>query len=166
MERPALEIDYEPIGDLLSLSNGGLSTGVSTPVTMEPDLDSFTSEDGKCVALYLFDAARILMPHLTADDSGAIFEYQGLRGVYAKGADTLTIGNGAPPASSAAMAEGLTAHYDQKGSPAGFTLERAAELLMPRLRTWRPSTAAETAAIRQRMDQQDTATRARAASGP
>ena len=36
MERPALAIDYEPIGDLLSLSNGGLSTGVSTPVTMEP----------------------------------------------------------------------------------------------------------------------------------
>ena len=166
MERPALEIDYEPIGDLLSLSNGGLSTGVSTPVTMEPDLDSFTSKDGKCVALYFFDAARILLPHLTADDAGAMFECQGLCGVYAKGADTLAIGNGSPPASSEAMAEGLTAHYDQQGSPVGFTLERAAELLTPRLRTWRPLTDAETTAIRERMDQQDAAMRARAASSP
>ena len=166
MERPALEIDYEPIGDLLSLSNGGLSTGVSTPVTMEPDLDSFTSKDGKCVALYFFDAARILLPHLTADDSGSMFEYQGLCGVYAKGADTLTIGNGSPPASSEAMAEGLTAHYDKQGSPVGFTLERAAELLTPRLRTWRPLTDAETAAIRERMDEQDAAMRAQAASSP
>ena len=166
MERAALEIDYEPIGDLLSLSNGGHSTGVSTPVTMEPDLDSFTSKDGKCVALYFFDAARILLPHLTADDAGAPFEYQGLSGIYSKGADTLAIGNGSPPASSEAMAEGLTAHYDKQGSPVGFTLERAAELLTPRLQAWRPLTDAETAAIQQRMDAQDTAIRARAASSP
>ena len=166
MERPALEIDYEPIGDLLSLSNGGLSAGVATPVTMEPDLDSFTSKDGKCVALYFFDAARILLPHLTADDADAMFEYQGLCGAYSKGADTLAIGNGSPPASSEAMAEGLTAHYDKQGSPVGFTLERAAELLTPRLQAWRPLTDAETAAIQQRMDAQDTAIRARAASSP
>ena len=166
MERPAPEIDYEPIGDLLSLSNGGLSAGVSTPVTMEPDLDSFTSKDGKCVALYFFDAARILLPHLTADDADAMFKYQGLCGIYSKGADTLAIGNGSPPASSEAMAEGLTAHYDQQGNPVGFTLERAAELLTPRLQAWRPLTDAETAAIRDRMDQHDAAMRARAASSP
>ena len=70
------------------------------------------------------------------------FRFKELNGVYARDSDTLTVGNGKVAASSGAMAKGLTAHYDEAGKVAGFTLERAQEELLPHLQM-RPTPTAE-----------------------
>ena len=143
----AIEVDYAVKGDLLWLGNGIPNTDSAQNVTFEPDFDAFFSVDGKCVGVYLFDAARILLPQLTLDSPTVKFHFKELRGAYSRDADTLTIGNGNMAASSEEMAKGLTAHYDDRGEVVGFTLEWARELLLPLLRMPRVSTAEELAAI-------------------
>jgi hypothetical protein len=60
--------------------------------------------------------------------------------------DTLMlISNRHTPVCSYLIADGLTAHCMERGWAVGFTLDRAAELLLSHLETWRPWTAEEMA---------------------
>ena len=59
------------------------------------------------------------------------------------------------------VAEGLVAHCDERGTAIGFTLEGAAELLLPHLETWRLRTDEEMAEIRKRMAEHEAAIRER-----
>ena len=161
----AVEVDYAVKGDLLWLGNGIPNTDSAQNVTYEPDFDAFFSVDGKCVGIYLFDAARILLPQLTLDSPVVKFRFKELSGAYSRNTGTLTIGNGNMAVSSEEMAKGLTAHYDETGEVIGFTLERAAELLLPHLETWRPWTDDEMAQIRKQMADRDAAMRERMAPG-
>ena len=137
----AIEVDYEVKGDLLWLGNGIPNTDSAQNVTFEPDFDAFFSDDGKCAGAYLFDAARILMPQLTRNAPIVSFKFKELTGVYSRKVDALTIGNGKSTAKSVEIADGLTAHYDEKGRVVGFTVGRAREMLLPVLEDWRASTA-------------------------
>ena len=137
----AVEVDYSAKGDLLWLGNGVPNTDSAQNVTFDPDLDAFFSAGGECVGVYLFDAARILMPQLTGDSSSVKFRFKGLNGEYCRESDTLTIGNGNLTTKSTEIADGLTAHYDETKKVSSFTIERAAELLLPLLREWRASAA-------------------------
>ena len=130
----AVEVDYVAKGDLLWLGNGIPNTDSAQNVTFEPDFDAFFSVDGKCVGVYLFDAARILLPQLTLESPTVKFRFKELSGIYSRDADTLTIGNGNMAARSEEMAKGLAAHYDDTGEIVGFTLEQAGALLLPHLR--------------------------------
>ncbi len=130
----AVEVDYIAKGDLLWLGNGSPNTDSAHNVTFEPDFDAFFSVDGKCVGVYLFDAARILLPQLTLESPTVKFCFKELSGTYSRDADTLTIGNGNIAANSVEMAEGLIAHYGETGDVVGFTLEQAGALLLPLLR--------------------------------
>lgn len=145
----AVEVDYAAKGDLLWLGNGIPNTDSARNVTFEPDFDAFFSVDGKCVGAYLFDATRILLPQLTLDSPTVKFRFKELKGAYSRDTDTLTIGNGNMAASSDEIAEGLTAHYCETGEVVGFTLEHAAELLLPRLQSWREPGRKEPAVIRE-----------------
>ena len=145
----AVEVDYAAKGDLLWLGNGIPNTDSARNVTFEPDFDAFFSVDGKCVGAYLFDAARILLPQLTLDSPTVKFRFKELKGAYSRDTDTLTVGNGNMAASSDEIAEGLTAHYCGAGEVVGFTLEHAAELLLPRLQNWLEPGRKEPAVIRE-----------------
>ena len=136
----AVEVDYSAEGDLLWLGNGVPNTDSAQNVTFEPDFDSFFSVDGKCVGIYLFDAARILMPQLTKDSPMVKFRFKELTGMYSRKDDALTIGNGNSVAASGEIADGLTAHYDKAGRVVGFTVGRARDLLLPILEKWPAST--------------------------
>ena len=160
----AVDVDYAAKGDLLWLGNGVPNTDSAQNVTFEPEFDVFFSVDGACVGLYLFDAARILLPHLTLDSSTVNFRFQELRGAYFRDADTLSFGNGNMAASSGEVAEGLTAHYNETGKVVGFTLEKVRELLLPYLETWRPWTDGEMAEIRKQTVERDEMLRERKAS--
>ena len=159
-----VQIDYSVNGDLLWLGNGVPNTDSAQNVTFEPDFDAFFSVDGKCVGVYLFDAARILLPPLTVDSTDVKFNFKELSGVYSRDTDTLTIGNGNAAASDREIAKGLTARYDDTDKVAGFTLERAAELLLPHLETWRPWTNEEMEQIQKRMAEHDAVMRQRVAA--
>ena len=153
----AVEIDYAVKGDLLWFGNGIPNTDSAQNVTYEPDFDAFFSVDGKCAGAYLFDAAHILLPQLMLDSQAVNFTFKELSGAYCRDADTLIIGNERMAAPldelrSEKMAEGLTAHYGETGGVVGFTLERAAELLLPHLGIWRPLTEEEMAQVRKDMD--------------
>ena len=161
----AVEVDYEGNGDLLWLGNGIPNTDSAQNVTFEPDFDAFFSVDGKCVGVHLFDAARILSPQLTLDSPTVKFHFKELRGVYSRETDTLTIGNESNSVTSEEMANGLTAHCDNTGRVVGFTLKRAAELLLPHLETWRPWTDDEMAQIQKQMADRDAAMGKRMAPG-
>ena len=149
MAGTAVEVDYVAKGDLLWLGNGMPNTDSAQNVTFEPDFDAFFSVDGKCVGVYLFDAARILLPQLTLESPAMKFHFKELNGIYFRETDTLTIGNGSMAARSEEMTKGLAAHYDEAGEVIGFTLEQARALLLPLLRMWpqtvraKPTTVSE-----------------------
>ena len=50
---------------------------------------------------------------------------------YCKETDTLDIGNGSPAGYGADVSENLIANSNDEGEVVGFTLEHAAELLLP-----------------------------------
>lgn len=129
-----VEVDYAVKGDLLWLGNGIPNTDSAQNVTFEPDFDAFFSVDGECVGVYLFDAARILLPQLTLELPDVKFHFKELSGTYSSDTDTLTISNGNMAARSEETAKGLAAHYDETGDVVGFTLEQAGLLLLPLLR--------------------------------
>ena len=136
----SVEIDYESTGDLLWIGNGIPNTDSAQNITFEPDFEAFFSADGDCSGVYLFDAARILLPHLTQENQTVKFRFKELEGGYSKETDTLSIGNGSAAAGSEEIAKGFTAHHDETDAVVGFTLERAGELLVPLLKKWRSST--------------------------
>ncbi len=61
---------------------------------------------------------------------------------YCKDTDTLSLWNGEPASHAADVADNLTADYDSRGDAVGFTLENAAELLLPILTTAKQSAKA------------------------
>ena len=130
----AVEVDYVVKGDLLWLGNGIPNTDSAQNVTFEPDFDAFFSVDGECVGVYLFDAARILLPQLTLESPTVKFHFKELSGNYSSETDTLTIGNGNITSRSEEMAKGLAAHFNDMGEVVGFTLEQAGALLLPLMR--------------------------------
>lgn len=142
-----VEIDYESSGDLLWIGNGIPNTDSAQNVTYEPDFDAFFTAEGNCAGLYLFDAARILLPRLTHRSKTVEFRYMELQGVYSKETDTLSIGNGDKVARSEEMATGLAAHYNESGAVVGFTLNQAGELLLPVLEAWHNALPVTTATI-------------------
>ena len=164
MGGPTVEFDYVANGDLLWLGNGMPTTGGAKPVTFEPDFDAFFSQDGKCVGVYLYDAASILLVHLTANSPTVNFHFKELCGTYSRETDTLDIGNGKPATSIEGMAEGLDVSYGDNGRPVGFTLRNAAGLLLPHLQTWHEPTAEEMTATKMRMAEHLAAVHARMAS--
>ena len=137
----AVEVDYSAEGDLLWLGNGVPNTDSAQNVTFAPDFDAFFSVKGECVGIYLFDAARILVPQLTRDSPTVKFQVNDLTGVYSRKDDALTIGNGKSTARIEEVADGLAAHYDEAGKVVGFTIDRARNLLLPILKKWPASTS-------------------------
>ena len=146
-------IEYVATSDFLSIGNGGKQkvAGGAWWVTIEPMFDAFYSEDGKCVLLYLFDAARILLPPMTQNKPNRTFQYKDLSGCYCKETDTLVISNGNTVVKSEDMAQGIKSHYDENGEVAKVTFESAAKILLPYLETWQEPSAEELAAIEKRI---------------
>ena len=138
----AVEVDYSADGDLLWLGNGVPNTDSAQNVTFDPDFDAFFSEDGECVGIYLFDAARILMPQLAMNLPIVQFQVKDLTGLYSRNDDTLTIGSGKSAVKSGDIADGLTAHYDEAGKVVGLTIGEARILLLPVFKKWAASTEA------------------------
>ena len=153
MKNHPADFDYVATADFLSVGNGGEQKveGGAWWVTMEPMFDAFYAEDGECVLLYLFDAARILLPPMTQEKSKGTFQYKDLLGSYSKDTDTLIISNGNTEVKSEEMAQGIMAHYDENGEVATVTFENAAKILLPYLETWQEPTAEELADIQKRM---------------
>ena len=139
MGGPAVEVDYSAKGDLLWLGNGIPNSDSAQNITFEPDFDAFLSADGKCVGVYLFDAARILLPQLNQNSPLVNFRIKELSGTYSRDTDTLTIGNGDRVTGTEEVAKGFTSHRDESGQIVGLTLEQAGELLLPYLQMWNES---------------------------
>ena len=162
-----LEIDYVWEGDMLCLWNDlrGATTGYD--VTTMTILTAFHSrdEDRECRGFDLYDGAKMLLPVLKGGELGGELHQGELSAAYSCETDTLTMmSNRHTAVRSYSIAEGLTAHCTERGWAVGFTLERAAELLLPHLETWRPWTDEEMAQIKKRMAEHDAAMRQRVAA--
>ncbi len=153
MDRTA-KIEFLTSVDILSVAIGEpeRSGGGAVNVTKVHDFDAFYSEDEKCVMLYLFDAARILLPPLTEDTPVTRIQYKDVVGSYHRDDDVLVIGDGTPAALEEEMADGIMAHYNEHGRVVAFTFANAAKILLPLLETWQEPTAEELAAIQKRIE--------------
>ena len=131
-----LEIAYFSDTDTLSLWNGKpASEGGDVFGNLIADYDA----QGKVVGFTVEHARELLSNHLLS--MGVDFGYSGIDSFSDQYPYSLQMTNGAlkltnlnPVVSSGDVAEHLTVHYDADGDAAGFTLERAAELLLPHLR--------------------------------
>ena len=155
-----LKIDFVPEGDMLALWNGLPARGGGGDITKYTILTAFYAERGsrECVGFDLFDAAKMLKPFLTQDIAkGSLCDGE-LSASYEKVGDTLTLTkSGCSIAFDQEIAAGLIAHKQEDGRAVGFTLECAAELLLPHLETWRPWTDEELAQIQKRMAEYEAA---------
>ncbi len=159
-----LKIDFAPEGDLLALWNGLPARGGGADITKYTILTAFFAErgTGECVGFDLFDAAKMLTPFLTQTRRKGDLCDGELSVSYEKENDTLALAkSGCLIASHQIVAADLTAHSQEDGQVVGFTLERAAELLLPHLETWRPWTDEEMAEIQERADEHESALRER-----
>ena len=165
MESGNLEIKYVWEGDLLCLWNDLHVPVEGFDITTNNLLTSFHSRDGnrECKGFDLYDAAKMLLSLLKSagEFRGELCQGE-LSATYSHENDTLKIvSNRHIPFSSCPIAKGLTAHYTEKGRAIGFTLERAAEFLLPHLETWRPWTDEEMMEIQNRRAEQEAALRER-----
>ena len=159
MKMGKLEIKYVREGDLLCLWNdlhGPVKGGDITTMTI---LTAFHSRDGDwdCRGFDLYDAAKMLRQFLKNEGEfkGELCQDE-LSASYSCDTDTLMLmSNRHKPVRDYAVAEGLTAHCTEKGWAVGFTLERAAELLLPHLETWRPWTEEEMEQIQKQMAERE-----------
>ena len=146
-----LDIRYFDDTDTLSLWNGRpaseggdlIATGAlivddSADGVVTGDIIADYDSDGKVVGFTIEHAAELLLHPLVR--KGGASEYLEVEGRYAGYRFTLSLKNGTLSLNSDRgsvrsdeVAEYLTAHYDAEGDAAGFTLERAAELLLPHL---------------------------------
>ena len=146
-----LEIAYYDETDTLSLWNGKpaseagdlIATGALVPGNgannvVTGDIIADYDADGKVVGFTIEHAAELLLHPLTR--KGGISQHLEIDGMYAGYRYTLSLNNGTltvnsdrEQARSDEVAEHLTAHYDANGDAAGFTLKRAAEILLPYL---------------------------------
>ena len=162
-----LEIAYDADSDTLSLWNGRPATEAGDLIAtgaliVDDDSDSVVTGDiiadydsnGKVVGFTIEHAAELLLHPLARKESAS--EHLEVNGMYAGYRYTLSLENGTLTLNSDRervrsheVAEHLTAHYDAEGDAAGFTLERAAELLLPHLNSndvsqWIPASAGMT----------------------
>ena len=129
------DIDFSALGDLLSIwTRTGPSKGGAHIVTMEPDVSSFYTAEGKCVGIYWYDACRILLPVLERGDMSEVEKYPELLVDYSPNTDVLVFGNREEAVRSEEMAENLTAHIDVRGLADRFTLENASVILLHHFR--------------------------------
>ena len=158
MAKENLAIEYVWEGDLLCLRNdlNGPTRGLD--ITTETILIAFHSsgDDRECRGFDFYDAAKLLLPFLRQERlQGELCEGE-LSVSYSAERDSLKIAsNRVEPVSSNLIANGLTAHNTEKGWAMGFTLNRAAELLLPHLQTWRPWTEEEERQIQKVMVEHD-----------
>ena len=147
-----LKIAYTWQGDYLSVWNNLKGPVKAHDITSATILTAFHSPNGKCRGFDLFDAAQMLLPFFTREISKGELYNRELTAEYDAINDSLKlISNRHAPTHSETIANGFTAYCAETGWAIGFTLERAAATLMPYLKTWRPWTAAEQAAIQKRM---------------
>lgn len=161
----AIDIRYTWEGDFLSIwkRNAPVKGGGFT-VTWDTILTGFYANPGKkhCVGFELFDAAQLLLPYLRREVSQGTLCNGELVASYQADTDTLALLSTTEDIIDDEMvADGLVAHCNEGGLAVGFTLERAAELLLPHLETWRPWTDEEMAEIQKRMAEHDAALRER-----
>lgn len=165
MATGSLKISYTWEGDYLSLWNDLRGPVKARDVVSGTILTSFHSMSGECRGLDLFDAAQILLPYLNLEVSEGTLYHGELSASYRRETDTLLlVSSKETVATDQEVADGLVAHCNEKGWAVGFTLERAAELLLPHLETWRPWTEDETAQIRKQMANREAAMQAHEAS--
>ena len=158
MESGNLEIKYVWEGDLLCLWNDLHVPVTGFDITTKTILTAFHSRegDGICRGFDLYDAAKMLRPFLKEEKLEGELCQGELSASYSCESDTLKIvSNRHTVVVSYLVANGLTAHCTERGWAVGFTLERAAELLLPYLETWRPWTDEEMAVIKKRRAEQD-----------
>ena len=164
-----MEIEYVWEGDLLCLWNDLHVPVTGFDITTKTILTAFHSRDGnrECKGFDIYDAAKMLLPLLKNEGEfkGELCQDE-LSASYSCETDTLMlVSNRHTAVRNYLIAEGLTAHCTERGWAVGFTLKRAAELLLPHLETWRPWTDEEMAVIKRRMAEQDEARRQRMAQG-
>ncbi len=130
--RPASEA-----GDLIATGTlvveddaAGVATG---------DIIADYDKDGRVVGLTIEHAVELLLHPLVR--KGGTSECLEVEGMYAGYKYTLSLNNGTltiksdkKQVRSDEVAEHLTVHYDADGDAAGFTLKRAAKLLLPHLK--------------------------------
>ena len=146
-----LEIAYFSDTDTLSLWNGKpaseagdlIATGaliVSDDADggVTGDIIADYDADGKVVGFTIEHAAELLLHPLAR--KGGQSDHLEVNGIYSGYGYTLSMNNGTlslcsdrEQVRSDDVAKHLTVHYDADGDAAGFTLERAAELLLPHL---------------------------------
>ena len=163
-----MEIKYVWEGDLLCLWNALHMPVAGFDITTKTILTAFHSRDGdrECRGFDFYDAAKMLLPFLKNEGEfkGELCQDE-LSASYSCETDTLTlVSNRHTPVRNYDIAKGLTAHCTERGWAVGFTLNRAAELLLPHLETWRPWTEEEMAVIKKRMAEQEAAMQQRMAS--
>ena len=164
-----MEIKYVWEGDLLCLWNALHMPVAGFDVTTKTILTAFHSRDGdrECRGFDIYDAAKMLLPFLKNEGEfkGELCQDE-LTASYSCETDTLTlVSNRHTPVRNYDIAKGLTAHCTERGWAVGFTLNRAAELLLPHLETWRPWTEEEMAQIQKVIAEHDAALRKRIAPG-
>ena len=169
MESGNLEIKYVWEGDLLCLWNDRHVPVKGFDITTKTILTAFHSRDGdrECRGFDIYDAAKMLLLVLKNEGefNGELYQDE-LSASYSCEADTLTLlSNRHTPVRDYHIADGLTAHCTERGWAVGFTLNRAAELLLPHLETWRPWTEEEMEQIRKQMAEHDGAMRQRMGPG-
>ena len=169
MEAGNLEIKYVWEGDLLCLWNALHMPVAGFDITTKTILTAFHSRDGdrECRGFDIYDAAKMLLLFLKNEGEfkGELCQDE-LSASYSCETDTLTlVSNRHTPVRNYDIAKGLTAHCTEHGWAVGFTLERAAELLLPHLETWRPWTEEEMAQIQKVIAEHDAALRKRIAPG-
>ena len=163
-----IDIGYTWEGDFLSLWKKGASAkGGGYTITWDTILTGFYANPGKkhCVGFELLDAAQMLMPYLRREVFQGTLCNGELVASYQVDTDTLALlSNTEDITDDQVVANGLVAHCNERGLAVGFTLQRAAELLLPYLETWRPWTEEEMAQIQRVMSEHDAAMRAHKAS--
>lgn len=167
MVKANLKIEYVWEGDMLCLWNDIHGPVAGGDITSETILTAFHSRqgEGECRGFDLFDAAKMLLPFLKGEVSKGDLHHGELSASYSGETDTLVLlSNRHTPVCEQAIAEGLSAHRTERGWAVGFTLERAAELLLPYLETWRPWTDEEMAEIQKRIAEREAAIREHMAS--
>jgi len=124
-------------GDLIA--NGALDVNDNTEGIATGDIIADYDSDGKVVGFTIEHASELLLHPLAR--KGEQSDHLEVKGIYAGYAYTLSLGQGTlilnsdrEQVRSREVADNLTAHYDSEGDAAGFTLERAAELLLPHLK--------------------------------
>ncbi len=124
---------YDSGLDILSLSTGG---NYEESATIAYDLMADFDINSRCIGFEFLDAAALFLPHLRPKEyTAADIEGADLTIEYCAESDTLSFHNGNPVSYSETVIEHCIAHLDAEGDPVGFTLEKAAERILPLLLT-------------------------------